>query len=134
MTFTSNAEEWCYDGELYGVEYDYWNNSDYPYFDNSCHSDCADFVSQAMHEGGIPIDPGKWERLLDGDYGWTWTFVPVLKDYMLDKGYWDLSNYANCNAGNILLTSSSHIVMVVLNDGVTHRYAGHTRDRAYYQF
>lgn len=87
-----------------------------------------------MHEGGIPIDPGKWERLLDGDNGWTWTCVPVLKNYMVDKEYWDLSNYASCNAGNILLTSSSHIVMVVLNDTVTHRYSAHTRDRYYYQF
>lgn len=139
LEYTSNATKYCKCGELYGVDYDYWNNSEYPYFDNACHNDCADYVSQAMHEGGIPIEAGKWERLKDGNsgygpYGWTWTNVAALKDYMTSKGYWDKSNFAQCNAGNILLTSSSHIVMVTLNDTVTHRYSGHTRDRKNYQF
>jgi hypothetical protein len=132
--YTSNAEKYCNCGSLYGVDYDYRNNSTYPYFDNACHSDCADYVSQAMHAGGIPIDPGKWERLKDGESGWTWTYIPALKDYMTNKGYWDSSTYSECNAGNILLTSSSHIVIVTLNDGVTHRYSAHTRDRKDYQF
>ena len=134
LTYSSNATNYCKCGKLYGVDYSSWNNDEYPYFPNACHSDCADFVSQAMHAGGIPLDPGKWERLKDGNNDWAWTNIRGLKAYMTSKGYWNESNFSNCNAGNILLTSSGHIVMITLNDGITHRYSGHTRDRNNLQF
>ncbi len=140
LNYSSNGKNYCKCYTLYGVDYSKWNNFEYPYFSNACHNDCADFVSQAMHEGGIPIDPGNWERLKDGnssyggEVGWAWTYVPSLKDYMTSKGYWNVSNFSDCCAGNILLTSSEHIGMITLNDTVTHRYTAHTRDRKNYQF
>ncbi|WP_273702730.1 amidase domain-containing protein [Thermoanaerobacter sp. A7A] len=38
-----------------------WNNDVYPYYSELCHNDCADFVSQALHAGGIPMD-STWHR------------------------------------------------------------------------
>lgn len=134
LDYSSNGTGYCHCGILYGVNYGSWNNSGYPYFDNACHNDCADFVSQALHAGGIPIDSGRWERLRDGNNGWAWTSVSGLKDYMTSKGYWTSSNFASASAGHILLTSSSHVVMITMNDTVTHRYSAHTRDRNNAQF
>ena len=140
LQYSSNANKYCNCGKLYGVDYSCWNNAQYPYTSSLCHNDCADFVSQAMHAGGIPIEPGVWDRFNDGNSGyglyggWTWTSVSALKEYMTAKGYWGESTFAACNAGNILLTSESHITMVTLNDTVTHRYTAHTTDRHNYQF
>lgn len=110
-----------------------WNNSEYPYFSLFKHSDCADFVSQAMSAGGLP-EGGTWFRTKNvstQSWGAAWTSVGSLKEYMTDASheYWDSSTYALCNAGNILLTSDEHVVMITLNDTITHRYTGHTNDR-----
>ena len=115
-----------------------WNTDEYPYFPGFLHNDCADFVSQAMSEGGIPEKSG-WYRTKGGNNGtWTnsWIQVSKLKEYMTrsDHVYWDESTFAACNAGNILLTSSGHVVMVDYNDGTTHRFNGHTNDRRCYAF
>jgi RNA polymerase sigma-70 factor (ECF subfamily) len=115
-----------------------WNNVSYPYFSLFMHNDCADFVSQAMSAGGLP-ESGTWFRTKKAttqDWGAAWTSVSSLKTWMTDSSrkYWDVSTYAACNAGNILLTSSSHVVMITLNDTVTHRYTGHTNDRRDYAF
>ena len=115
-----------------------WNNSVYPYNSIFKHNDCADFVSQAMAAGGLP-QGGSWFRtknVTTASWGAAWTSVSSLKSYMTDSShkYWDTSTFAKCNAGNILLTSSSHVVMITLNDTVTHRYTGHTNDRHHYEF
>ena len=116
-----------------------WNTAEYPYFSVFLHNDCADFVSQAMSEGGIPEKSG-WYRDKNGASGtWTqsWTVVPKLETYMTrsDHVYWDESTFAACNAGNILITNSGeHIVMVDFNDGTTHKFTGHTNDRKSYVF
>lgn len=106
-----------------------WNNSVYPYNSNFKHDDCTDFVSQCIHAGGIPIDTKKWDRNNDGDNGWAWTSLSGLKSYMTGKGYFDEGEFATANAGNVLCTSSKHVVLITLNDTYTHRYTGHTNDR-----
>ena len=114
-----------------GVNYAAWNNTEYKYFDLFCHNDCADFVSQAMSEGGLP-EAGTWFRTKNSNnqnWGAAWTNVQNLKSYMTSRGYWTSSNYASCNAGNILLTSSNHVTMITLNNTVTHCYTAHTNDR-----
>lgn len=128
----------CYDhGYSCGMLQDRtkWNNSDYYYISTLVHDDCTDFVSQCMHAGGIPIDPGKWERFVDAANGWTWTYAPELRRYMVDKGYWDESDFYWANAGNILYQSDGgHIMLITLNDGVTNRFTAHTNDRYNYVF
>ncbi len=113
-----------------------WNNDEYPYSSNFLHNDCADFVSQCIRAGGIEPDPGKWERNKDKDNDWAWTSCGGLKDYMVGEGYWDSSDYAHANAGNIAIKESTprHIVLITYNDTETHRYTGHTNDRNNYKF
>lgn len=131
----------CYDdGSSCGIRQarQRWNNTVYPYNAIFKHNDCADFVSQAMAAGGLP-QGGTWFRTkytTSAAWGAAWTSVSSLKSYMTDSShkYWDASTFAKCNAGNILLTSSSHVVMITLNDTVTHRYTGHTNDRHNFSF
>ena len=138
FNWTGSSVTNCYDhGYTCGMLQDRskWNNDSYYFIDTLTHSDCADFVSQCMYAGGIPIEPGKWQRFLDADYGWTWTYVPSLRNYMVDKGYWDTSSFYWANAGNILYwNDSSHIALITLNDGVTNRFTAHTNDRYNYVF
>ena len=132
QTWTGKNITDCYDdGTSCGILQDrtQWNNSEYPYNSNFKHNDCADFVSQCICAGGIDPDPGMWERNKDGDNGWAWTSISGLTDYMIEKGYFDEGEFETANAGNILLTSPSHVVLITLNDTYTHRYTGHTNDR-----
>ncbi len=131
-SWTSNAS---YNGDCY-MDSSEWNNDVYPYYDNAYCNDCADYVSQAIHAGGIPIDPGHWERLKDGNdpnYSWAWTYVPHLKGYMIYHGHWTTSNFTNANAGNVIvMPNDSHTMVIVLNDTVTRKYSAHTNDRKQY--
>ncbi|WDV48087.1 amidase domain-containing protein [Clostridiaceae bacterium M8S5] len=107
---------------------DKWNNSDYPYYNELCHADCADFVSQALHAGGIPMD-STWKRGTPANTSVAWVNTHSLKKYMLTtKKYWKSSTYASAAAGGILYTSSGHVVLIVKNDTVTRQYSSHTND------
>jgi RNA polymerase sigma-70 factor (ECF subfamily) len=131
----------CYDdGTSCGMYQNrtYWNNSAYTYFSLFKHNDCADFVSQAMSAGGLP-EGGTWFRtknVTTQSWGAAWTSVSSLESYMTNSShkYWDSSTFALANAGNICLTSSTHVTMITLNDTVTHRYTAHTNDRRDYGF
>lgn len=136
--YTGNYVSSCYDdGSSCGFLQNrlLWNNSSYPYISNLKHADCADLVSQSMAAGGIPVDSGLWDRFNDGNNNWAWTYVPGLKYYMVNQGYWDTSTFAAANAGNILLWSDEgHVAIITLNDTVTHRFTAHTNDLDNYQF
>lgn len=126
----------CYDdGTTCGIMQNrtLWNNSVYPYHSLFKHDDCANFVSQAMSAGSLP-ESGTWFRtkyVTTQSWGAAWTLVSSMKSFMTDSShkYWDPSTFAVANAGNILLTSSSHVTMITFNDTVTHRFTGHTNDR-----
>lgn len=50
------------------------------------------------------------------------------------NSWWETSNFANCNAGGIIMLNNRngkpyHVVMCVQNDTVTRAYSGHTNDR-----
>lgn len=125
-SWTSNAS---YNGSCY-MDASKWNTTQYPRYDGDYCNDCADYVSQALHAGGIPIDPGQWERGNDGD---TWIYVPYLKSYMMDKGHWTTSNFTQANAGNVIvMPNDSHTMVIVLNDTVTREFSAHTNDRKQY--
>jgi len=113
-----------------------WNNTVYPYFSTFMHNDCANFISQAMSAGGLPEDGTNgttWFRVKNvstQSWGTPWTSVSSLKSWMTNSSrkYWDSSTYAACNAGNIVLITSSHVAMVTLNDTINHLYTAHTTD------
>ena len=123
LRYTSNGTNSCHCGRMpNGVNYSKWNNAQYPYEARFCHSDCADFVSQGLAAGGIPVNSG-WNRNQS-----SWTMVRPLCNYLVNKGYATTTNYANCVAGNIV-NIGGHVIMVTLNDTVHHRFSAHTTDR-----
>ncbi len=142
--YTSNPTSCniCNGACIYLVNTAKWNTSQYPYFSDFKHNDCADFVSQALSVGGIPEKTSgnnQWYRTKKGAYKtWSssWTVVEDLKEYMSTyRSYWDSSTFAKANAGNILITNSGgHVVMIDYNDGTTHKFNGHTNDRYKYVF
>ena len=119
-----------------------WNNTDYPYVASIfAHNDCANFVSQAMFAGNLPKErksSGWYRDKGTSNYSASWVTVSDLKSYMTNASsshhYWDSSNFADCNRGNIVLTSPGHVVMIDSFDGNTHKFNGHTNDRYRYPF
>ena len=119
-----------------------WNNTDYPYVASIfAHNDCANFVSQAMSAGNLPEErksSGWYRDKGTSNYSASWVTVSNLKSYMTNASsshhYWDSSNFADCNRGNIVLTSPGHVVMIDSFDGNTHKFNGHTNDRYKYPF
>lgn len=88
------------------------------------HVDCANYISQALSEGGIPED-NTWKPGSN-----TWVGVSNLTTYMLNNGYWSSVTYNVVQKGDILSsTSGSHLMMITAFDGATYRYSGHTYDR-----
>ena len=101
-----------------------WNLSSYPYYSALLHNDCANFVSQSLHAGGIPTD-SQWRY-----YRMEWANTADLKNYMKNiKGYWIPSTFSLAAAGGVLYTSSSHVVLIVRNDTVVREFCAHTNDR-----
>jgi RNA polymerase sigma-70 factor (ECF subfamily) len=115
-------------------------------------SDCADFVSQAMYKGGIPMDSLHdsshwWCNMYSSnpppDYApWIW-ITPIsqnnytgLKNYMLQiRGYWEKTDIYHVRVGGIILNSTNtHVMMVTGNDTVGLYLSAHTTDRKNYRF
>lgn len=90
----------------------------------SSHSDCANYISQALAEGGIPEDnTWKPESL-------AWVNVGELTTYMTNNGYWTSVSYNTVQKGDIIkFNGISHLAMVTYFDGTTYGYSAHTRDR-----
>lgn len=88
------------------------------------HADCANYVSQALSNGGIPED-NKWKP----ESG-AWVAVADLTSYMTNNGYWSsVSSNVVQNGDIIRFKNESHVVMITAFDGTTYSYSGHTRDR-----
>lgn len=101
------------------------------FYDN----DCADYVSQALYKGGVPMD-NIWycTRYSTSLPSYTWRYVPALKNYMISKGYWEPSSYEWANAGSVIVHPNDHVMMVVKNDTIHHALSAHTRDRQEYAY
>lgn len=103
-------------------------NKNYPFYNGN---DCANFVSQAIHAGGIATE-SKWKS---GTNTWVNTgyssSIYGLKDYMVDQGFFFASSNKNkAMAGSIIYwTSYSHVGLVDQNDTVTMTFCAHTNDR-----
>lgn len=92
--------------------------------------DCANYISQAMHEGGGVAEDSTWQP-----YTSAWNYVPSMRTYFrTTKAYWNTSTNASCAAGGVLILCTSggsayHVVMCVLNDTVNKAFSGHNKDR-----
>ena len=94
--------------------------------------DCANFVSQCVYAGGVPIHGG-WSP-----DSVAWINAASLKNNMLQYGYATKEDAWETNAGNFAYTTAGqgHIVLVTLNDTVTLAYTAHTtscKDQAFTQ-
>lgn len=124
-----NIDNWTNYDRIKARDYawEWWgpNTSDYnPAYNNYAGSggDCANFVSQCIYAGGVPIHDG-WSP-----YSVAWINAAGLRDNMLRNGYATKEDAWETNAGNFAYTSAGqgHIVLVTLNDTVTLAYTAHT--------
>jgi len=51
---------------------------------------------------------------------------------MINENHWTTSNFAQANAGNVIVIPDYHTMVIVLNDTVTRKYSAHTNDRKQY--
>jgi RNA polymerase sigma-70 factor (ECF subfamily) len=119
----------------------------------TCREDCANFVSQAMFAGGIPMDSThfvtNWWVVPPNppmDYSpWGYT-LPVaqnyytgLRAYMINRNYWAPSDVTWANAGSVIMWKDSsdypgHVAMVVQNDTINRALSQHNIDRRHYAY
>lgn len=121
-TWTSNTTKYCRWYNPWGAMQDesYYNTA---YTSNLC-NDCANYVSQSVHAGGIPTD-GTWYAGSP-----AWVNVSQLASYMTSQNYWSTTTQVNCKAGYpFRLASPEHFMLMVYNDGYTYRFSAHTNDR-----
>ena len=106
--------------------YKYWSSYNPAYTSYKGNGgDCANFVSQCLHAGGIPTD-ATWKA-----DSVSWIRASAVPSYMMNKGYATKTSYTNATAGNFVYTSSGagHAVLVTINDGAKIAYTAHTTDR-----
>lgn len=98
-------------------------------------SDCANFVSKALHDGGIPEDKaGKWygSTTWGGWSGINWMRTGYNNNggvvtYMTDKGYfYKQTDESKVFAGSIMYwKTTSHVALVTYGDGTAIKYTQH---------
>ena len=106
--------------------YKYWSSYNPAYTSYKGNGgDCANFVSQCLHAGGIPTD-ATWKA-----DSVSWIRASAVPSYMMNKGYATKTIYTNATAGSFAYTSSGagHAVLVTINDGAKIAYTAHTTDR-----
>lgn len=119
----------CKDGKTHQDRRAY-NNSWYDWI--RC-NDCANYVSQALHAGGLQMD-STWHGYPD-ELSYTWRYIPALEDYMVDNGYWHSTNWAGLQSGGVIeQTDQGHVMMCIYNDGSLMEYAAHTSDKKYWSW
>ncbi len=137
----------------YYTDISYWNNSEYPltkysngYYERLACNNCADFVSQAMYEGGMETDaywnPSNRKTSYNGK--WCWTSVPDLEWRMFNqRGDWKEASYNQLDIGDvaIFLDKDGDPYHIVIDDysygyyGVYCNYFdGHTNDVKEYPY
>lgn len=106
--------------------YKYWSSYNPAYTSYKGNGgDCANFVSQCLHAGGISTD-ATWKA-----DSVSWIRASAVPSYMMNKGYATKTSYTNATAGSFAYTSSGagHAVLVTINDGAKIAYTAHTTDR-----
>ncbi len=107
---------------------DYWNPA-YAWHTENGGVDCANYVSQAIHAGGIPTDD-VWKP---ESIAWVNTGrnnKGGLSHYMVNSGYFKKTTRNSCAAGGFIShTDFSHVLFVVKNDTIDLLFSSHTADR-----
>lgn len=116
-----------------------WNLGQYPSY-APC-NDCADFVSQAMHYGGIP-ETSSWQPIISpvtSDPTGDWYYVPSLQAYFTNSsnpdGYWSSTTEWGVVAGDVVEESNQgHVELVDANTGSALYFDSHTSDRKQFEY
>lgn len=126
-TYTSNPTvcSVCGSSSCSGMANTAKYNSNYSNYASS-HSDCANYVSQALCNGGIPTS-STWYPCST-----AWINVSSLIAYMGGNGYWSNVSASTAQRGDVIKFTSSHVAMITYFDGVTYGYSAHTHDRKDY--
>ncbi|MGI5085809.1 amidase domain-containing protein [Treponema putidum] len=117
--YTSNPLNMSSDMSVWNPKYKTYEN------------DCANYVSQCIHAGGVSTTAAWYPESLI----WIRTGSPRYEnsgvtDYMQQKNIFYTTNYsAACEGGFICLTKESHVVFITSNDSITILFNGHTNDR-----
>jgi len=129
-------------GETCWWDTTHWNTNEYQ-LSTSFSSDCTDYVSQALYEGGIPMDSihdtSHWwydnsEPVSSYDYC-PWVYAPAFKNYMINHGYFYSSTYEDANKGCVAIKKdNNHVIMITQNDTINRALSAHTTDRKHYWY
>ncbi|WP_026476236.1 amidase domain-containing protein [Alkaliphilus transvaalensis] len=124
------ARDWARDNRAAEPEYSKANGHG---------SDCANFVSRAINQGGIPQDvSGNWAHYSNGSTIGAYKYINWFRTgynnnggvapYMVDKGYfYEETSWNKAFAGSIIYnTSASHVGLVTSGDGSNVYYADHS--------
>lgn len=122
------ARTWSCSGE-YTYDHKSCHNPSYEFF---ARVDCANFVSQCIHEGGLETDddwyPYSTAWASTGNSGWG------LRQYMTGTGYFFHSdNIYDAFAGSVINflnsdgSNQGHVGLVDQNDTLTMTYCAHTK-------
>lgn len=129
------SNQWC--GQSVAGQSSPQNPSNYNPLYYYYGSDCCNFVSQCVYNGGIPMVPGSWATTLntnattpvqDTSYAYSthsWISVPKFKEYMVGAGYHCVRAYttADCLIGNPIFWlasdgySNNHNMLIVGKQG-----------------
>lgn len=133
-TYTSNpAKHYCSTHKKNMAQDTSKYNSDFTWY---CCKDCANYVSQAMNAGGIPIT-STWNS---SKVNWT-SCTKMEEFFTTTTNLWETSSFSDCPDGGIIIATyvttnaegekvtSRHAMMCVENNTVTRRYSAHTNDR-----
>lgn len=104
-------------------------NPDYTNW-NSGGGDCANFVSQCIFAGGVPVDEGK-DKSWSSDWykdSHPWISTSELSKYMTNRGYATKEDYTDTTAGNFA-TKPGHSVLVTINNTVDICFTAHNTNR-----
>ncbi|MDY7079541.1 MAG: amidase domain-containing protein [Chloroflexota bacterium] len=119
-SWTSNTTSECWKWWLHILEdQSKWN----PGYSHYACEDCANYVSQALSEGGM-AQSSTWRPNTV-----AWINAPKLKEFIEDDGRGQMkSNLSDLSTGDIAFISDfSHVVMVAAKG--PYRYSAHTHDR-----
>lgn len=101
------------------------HNPDYDFYDGDRGSDCANFVSQCLYEGGLPTDTTWYKDSA------TWVRGADICNYVKDNNlFFECENEMKAFAGSIIRWSINHHVgLVDQNDTVTMTFCAHSKCR-----
>ena len=111
-----HSRQGCAEASAFPAAFPDRKDADEPEFSsaNGMGSDCANFVSKCINAGD------NWMRTGYYDNG-------GVKTYMTNKGYFQKTTKAKAKKGGFMFwNNTSHVALVVSNDGTTVKYSQHS--------